>query len=142
MIDAVGIFDRLVDMGISARVDGERLFLSPVDRVPPEMLAAVRENKTEIITRLQHRKELIDLPWPVGYGGLPESEVARAESHNDRLEITDPVNRRLNVLVWLRGYFQDARDSEMSMEMRQAYHELRHADPEIQGICGICEFQA
>jgi hypothetical protein len=49
---------------------------------------------------------MYDIPFPAGYGGLPQSEVEKAERFNARLSITDPVLRKHNVLTWLRGYYQ------------------------------------
>ena len=72
--------------------------------------------------------------------GLPPDEVAMAEFQNDRLSVHDPVERRLNVLLWMWQHFRDLEDREMGREMRQAYHELRHADPSIQALCGLCEY--
>lgn len=139
-MDATGVLDRLTDLGINARVDGERLFLSPMDKVPADLLADVRQHKPEILSRIRHRTDLVDLPWPVGYGGLPVDEVASGEADNDRKGTTDPVERRLNVLNWMRCHYRDIGDTAMADEMRTAYHELRHADREIQEICGICEY--
>ena len=84
--------------------------------------------------------QLIDLPWPLGYGGLPADEVARAEIHNDRLDVHDPVERRLQVLQWMWQHFRDQGDQYMAQQMKDAYHELRHADPSIQALCGLCEY--
>lgn len=52
-MDAAGVLDRLTDLAINARVDGERLFLSPVDLVPADLLAEVRQHKAEIIQELR-----------------------------------------------------------------------------------------
>ena len=85
--------------------------------------------------------EIIDLPFPVGYGGLPAEEVEQAEANNDRLGITDPVERKLNVLSWMRCSYRDRGDTKMAQEMKEEYHLLSHTDPKIQDICGICEYQ-
>ena len=77
----------------------------------------------------------------IGYGGLPNAEVAKAERYNDRQGFTDPVDRKLNVLSWMWCYYRDRDDSEMVLQMKEQYHQLRHADASIQEICGICEYQ-
>ena len=105
-----------------------------------EVLDDLREHKIEIIDCLQRRKGLIDLPWPIGYGGLPVDQVTKAEANNDRENITDPVDRRLNVLSWMRCYYRPKDDTGMAEEMKAGYHQLRHSDPAIQRICGICEY--
>lgn len=57
--------------------------------------------------------------FTIGYDGLPADEVARTEANNDRLAITDPVNRRLNVLMWMWSHYQEPGDTEMGQEMRR-----------------------
>ena len=138
---AIELLEQLGACGVSVTVDRDELVLRPARNVPSDLLVQVKEHKAEILSRLQRRTELIDLPWPVGYGGLPADEVQSAESNNDRLGITDPVQRRLNVLSWMRCYYRDLGDIEMAQEMKEAYHELRHADPSIQAICGICQYE-
>jgi len=79
-MDAAGVLDRLTDLGINARVDGERLFLSPVDRVPADLLGEVRQHKAEIIQELRQ---------PYGDGQAPpldrpprtEKELRRLIDH-------------------------------------------------------------
>ena len=88
------LLERLEARGVSVMVDREDLVLRLASNVPSGLLAQVKEHKAEILSTLQCRRELIDLPWPMGYGGLPAGEVARAEASNDRLGVTDPVNRR------------------------------------------------
>jgi hypothetical protein len=44
------------------------------------------------------------LEW---YREFPCAQVEAAEAINDKFGITDPVLRRYNVLVWVRGYYQD-----------------------------------
>jgi hypothetical protein len=67
----------------------------------------------------------IDLPFQLGNGGLDAGEVAKAERSNDRLGVVDPVDRRLNVLVWLRQYYMEAGDTGMAAEVKAAYYSLR-----------------
>jgi hypothetical protein len=52
-------------------------------------------------------KTLFALPFPMGYGGLPQAQVEAAEIVNDKFGIKDPVHRKYNVLSWVRGYYQD-----------------------------------
>ena len=133
------VLDRLLELGVTASVNGGKIQLRPGSQVPSDLLGEVKEHKLAILSSLQRRTDLIDLPWPVGYGGLPADEVARAEATNDRLGATDPVNRRLNVWMW--SHFRDHGDTEMASEMREEYHRLRHAQPAIQELCGLCEYQ-
>src|SRR5918999_4669701 len=48
-----------------------------------------------------------DLPFPLGYGGLPKAQVEVAEVINDKFGITDPVHRKYNVLAWVLGFYQE-----------------------------------
>jgi hypothetical protein len=48
-----------------------------------------------------------DLPFPLGYGGLPKAQVEVAEVINEKFGITDPVLRKFNVLAWVLGYYQE-----------------------------------
>ena len=73
-MNAQSVLDRLAELGVTTRVEGADITIQPASKVPPELKAALRENKPEIVSRLRHRTELIDLPWPVGYGGLPADE--------------------------------------------------------------------
>lgn len=129
-------------LGIVLEAHGSTLrYRAPQGILTPELKDGLRQHKGEVLALLRRRTELIDLPWPVGYGGLPAEEVARAEATNDRLGVTDPVDRRLNVMMWLWSHYRDKGDLEMARQMREAYHELRHADPNIQAICGLCEYR-
>ena len=46
------------------------------------------------------------IPKPLVY-----AQVQAAEAVMDGLKITDPVLRKHNVLVWVRGYYQDRGDN-------------------------------
>ena len=48
-----------------------------------------------------------ELPFPIGYGGLPSAQVEAAETVMDKRGVTDPVLRKYNILTWVRGYYQD-----------------------------------
>lgn len=122
-------------------VAGDRLELEVPEGFPDVLLDSLRQHKGEVLTHLGRRTGLVDLPWPVGYGGLPAEEVARAEAQNDCLGVKGSVERRLNVMRWLSSHYRDLGDLEMAQEMRWAYLELRHADPSIRAICGLCEYQ-
>jgi hypothetical protein len=52
-------------------------------------------------------KTLFALPFPLGYGGLPQAQVEAVEIVNDKFGIKDPIHRKYNVLSWVRGYYQD-----------------------------------
>ena len=106
-MDANAILDRLSELGITVRADGGMVLIQPASKVPAELKDAVRENKPEILTALRRQTELIDLPFPIGYGGLPSAQVEAAEAVMDRFGVTDPILRKFNILSWVRGYYQD-----------------------------------
>lgn len=136
------LLEKARNLGAKLTIPGTgRLHVEAPEPLPDDFMTALKEQKTAIIEHIQHRIELVDLPWSIGYGGLPTDQVARAEASNDRLRVTDPVNRRLNVLMWMWSHYRDQGDMAMAGQMREAYHELRHADKSIQALCGLCEFQ-
>ena len=104
---ATDVLDRLTELGVTAYATGEKLLLEPGSKVPPHLLVEVRQNKAEIVARLRRRTELIDLPFPIGYGGLALAQVEMAEAVMDKWGVTDPILRKYNVLSWVRGYYQD-----------------------------------
>ena len=108
---ATDVLDRLTELGVMAYATGEKLLLEPGSKVPSGLLVEVRQNKAEIIARLQRRTELMDLPFPIGYGGLALAQVEMAEAVMDKWGVTDPILRKYNVLSWVRGYYQDVREN-------------------------------
>ena len=133
---AVDVLDELAALGITATAAGQKLFLTPGSKVPQELLAEVKTHKNELLELVTAPKS-IDLPFPIGYGGLPAEEVAKAEFQNDRLGITDPVDRKLNVLIWFWCHYRDRGQADMMGQMKCAYWELRSADPSIQRLVSI-----
>jgi hypothetical protein len=106
-VKATDVLDRLTELGVTAWATGEKILLEPGSKVPPALLVEVRQNKAEIVIRLQRHTELIDLPVPIGYGGLPLAQVEMAEAMMDNWGVHDPILRKYNVLSWVRGYYQD-----------------------------------
>ena len=104
---ATDVLDRLTRLGVTAWATGEKVLLEPGSKVPPDLLVEVRQNKAEIVARLRRRTKLIDLPFPIGYGGLPLAQVEMAEAVMDKWGVIDPMLRKYNVLSWVRGYYQD-----------------------------------
>ena len=101
------VLDKLSALGITARAAGEKLLLEPGSKVPADLMAEVRERKVDIINYLRRQTELIDLPFPIGYGGLPSAQVEAAEAVMDKFGVTDPILRSFNILSWVQGYYQD-----------------------------------
>jgi len=78
--------------------------------LPSELMSRLRERKSEVRSYILSQREQfasIDLPFPIGCGGLPNAQVDAAEAVNGQLGITEPIHRKYNVLVWVRGFYQD-----------------------------------
>ena len=76
------------------------------DGFPGALIGALRQHKDEVLAFLG-RAESCDLPFPIGYGGLPTAQVETANAVMDKFGIADPVLRKYNVLSWIRGFYQD-----------------------------------
>ena len=138
-MEAALLLDRLNALAVTVTIVGEKLRLQPGSKVPLEMVEEVRQKKGQIIEEMRAR-EFLDLPFPIGYGGLPQNEVVASEAMNNHLGITDPIDRKLNVLMWLMsGMVWDGDTGELYQRIKGEYHRLRHSDPTIADPCGICE---
>ena len=51
-MNATEVLDRLSALGVTARASGEKLLLEPGSKVPPELLAEVRQHKGAILDLL------------------------------------------------------------------------------------------
>ena len=76
---ATEVLDRLEELGVTAWAYGEKVRLQPGSNVPPELLAEVREHKTEVLTLL---KDGVDYaatacvcPVPIGGTGPDRCNV-------------------------------------------------------------------
>lgn len=113
-VDIPALLDTLKTKESPFTVNGDWLRLVPGSRITPELAQALREHKAEVLEYLRPGNETtspFDLPFPIGYGGLPKTQVELAELVDDRFGISDPVHRRNNVVSWVRGHLQDRRES-------------------------------
>jgi hypothetical protein len=98
-------------LDVELKSDGYQLHYKALKGVlTPDLRQALQQHKAEMLTYLKAKDSkvfLLHLPFPLGYGGLPQAQVEAAEVINDKLGIKDPVHRKYNVLSWVRGYFQD-----------------------------------
>jgi hypothetical protein len=99
------LLQQVYGLGAHFKIEGERVSVLAPSPLPPDLMAQLRLRKAELRTFLETSVE--DLPFPMGYGGLPMTQVELAEVINDKFGITDPVHRKYNVLAWVRGYYQD-----------------------------------
>lgn len=127
--------------GLTFQVVGKRLKVKgPLTVLTPELLEVIRSHKAEIVEEVISIDILADLPFPAGYRGLPHIEVAAAVAMNHHLGVFDPIERKLNVLMWLMsGMVWDGDTGELYQRIKGEYHRLRHSDPTIADPCGICE---
>ena len=123
--------------GGSVDVSGRELALDAPENFPDDLIEQLRQRKSELLYYVRLLREF-DWPWPLGYGGLPKEQIVLAEIKNDRERITDPIERRLNLLFWMWTYFRDQEQQDMAKEMREEYHLLRHEDKRFDGLCGLC----
>lgn len=97
------------DLGITLRLDRDNIKYAPKSLATDDFVAALRQSKAEILACLNATSEgtsLYDLPFPVGYGGLPTAQVEMAEAWLDKVEIRDPILRKYNVVTWVRSHLQ------------------------------------
>ena len=73
-MEAALLLDRLNALAVTVTIVGEKLRLQPGSKVPLEMVEEVRQKKGQIIEEMRAR-ELLDLPFQIGYRGLPQNEV-------------------------------------------------------------------
>ena len=73
------------------------------------------------------KTEDMDLPFPIGFGGLDSAEVARAERINLALGVTDPLKSKLSVVNWLYQHYRDLGNDEITHQLKQAYWHRTYA---------------
>jgi hypothetical protein len=81
----------------------------------------------------------MDLPFPIGFGGLDSAEVARAERINLALGVTDPLKSKLSVVNWLYQHYRDLGNDEITHQLKQAYWQLREPDPGLVALTHMGE---
>ena len=76
---AVDVLDALTTLGITARASGEKLLLAPGSRVPPELLAEIREQKAAVLDLLKvslvYAATACICPRPIGPTGVDRCNV-------------------------------------------------------------------
>ena len=110
MSDIKTLLQQAHDLGARFRLEREQVEVEGLSPLPPHLMARLRESKAEIRSYLEtesRKTSSFDLPFPVGYGGLPKAQVEAAEIVNDKLDINNSVLRKYNVLSWVRGHYQD-----------------------------------
>jgi hypothetical protein len=105
------------------------------------MVERLRDHKAQLIDELRRYDALRDLPFPIGYVGLPIVELEAALRFNYTQGISDPVERKLNILIWIMSSMAGNGDTgEHYQGIKDEYHQLRHEDRTTTDECGICEY--
>ena len=110
MRDLENLLQQAHDLGARFKVNEGRIQVKAPSPLPDYLMAGLREHKSEVQSYLaeQVTQECsLELPFPLGYEGLPIAQVEAAEGVNGRLGVSDPVHRKYNVLTWVQGYYED-----------------------------------
>lgn len=67
--------------------------------------------------------QLMKLPFPMGYKGLPIETVVGAEAYSDLQETTDPIMRKMRVLSWVRDTIRNG--TPLGDELPPFYWEVK-----------------
>ena len=115
-MNVAAVLDRLESQGVTITVTGDQVKLVPGSRVPSDLVEQLKHHKKEVVAFLRGRHTQSANP-PVGddsrglpadiCDGFPKAQVEMAIAINDKFGITDHDHRCYNVLVWVRGYYQD-----------------------------------
>jgi hypothetical protein len=106
----MNLLQRVHELGACLHLEGEGAVVEGPSPLPGDLITQLRTLKAEVRSYLKSQEQgnsLFALPFPLGYGGLPQAQVEAAEVVNDKLGIKDPVHRKYNVLSWVQGYYQD-----------------------------------
>ena len=69
---AAQLLQRVQELGAVLTVPApSKLHVSAPGPLPEDLVDALREHKQEIIAALHRPTSMTDLPFPIGYGGLP-----------------------------------------------------------------------
>ena len=110
MKEVESLLQKAHDLGARFKVTAGRVRVEGPSPLPSDLMKRLRDQKAEVQSYFMGRSDesaSLDLPFPIGYGGLPRAQVEAAEAVNNRLGIKHPVIRKYNVLTWVRGYYQD-----------------------------------
>lgn len=115
MKDVEFLLQKAHDLGARFKVTAGRGRMEGPSPLPSDLMKRLRDQKAEVQSYLKGRSDesaALDMPFPIGYGGLPRAQVEASEAVNNRLGIKHPVIRKYNVLTWVRGYYQDRGENQ------------------------------
>ena len=75
-MDAVEILSRFKELGVSVRLDGDKVRVAPVSKVPGDLLAEAKAHKAEIVKELKPTSGDSELP-PLDHPPENEMELRR-----------------------------------------------------------------
>ena len=104
------LLQMLHDQGAFVSFSGDTFRVASPAALPQELIGKLKDRKTELRSLLEREQigtSSLDLPFPLGYGGLPKAQVEAVGAVNDRFGIRNPAHRKYNVLAWVRGFYQD-----------------------------------
>ena len=77
-----------------------------LDSVAPPGVAGIETAETTHRSYEIHEINEFNLPFPIGYDGLPRAQVEMALAWLDKVGITDPILQKYNVISWVRSHLQ------------------------------------
>ena len=135
-MEAERILEHARTLGVTVEAIGNRLLYKPKDNAPAELVEELRQHKVEVLACLKAKSRetyLLDLPNPIGYGGLPKAQDDNTES--SRLLVRLEAGSRWLAAqhqLWLADDPSAADDANFSEELaawdslerilRQVYH--------------------
>jgi hypothetical protein len=139
-------------LGITLTPSAEGVVIEPASKTPPDLIDAIRANKPAVLRLLRapNRVSLLDLPFPVGFKGLPTEVAAAAEAWCDYLEFRDPIRRRIEVYSWVMDHWisrtmhdetHSLVDTDLYRRVKREKHRLLHAGGFADRECGKCDFE-
>ena len=104
--------------------------------------ATLQPSEVTIRAILQMR----ELPFPMGYRGLPLDTVVAAEAYSDWRGVTDPIARKKRVLSWVMDHLRNTTPIGGAMpplyqQVKDEKHRLIHDECDLEGRpleCGFC----
>lgn len=140
-MNATAILDKLEGLGVTVTLDGAEIVARPGNKVPRDLIPAMKACKPQLIDELRNRGKnhwLTTLPFPMGLRGLPATEVGAALAWYDNQGVTDSGELKLGVLMWVMGTLAYNGDTgELHRQIKAEYHRLRHTEYPGQE-CGFC----
>jgi len=100
-MSAVELLTEVAGLGLSLKVDGERLRFHPRDKMPMELAARLKASKGEILAELRRLEEPAPIPFlPVAEPGDDEEAGEDAQDGPVYIDLPDPCPSCGGLLFW------------------------------------------